>query len=138
MTIQAARDVLLKISDGAASPNFITIGGLRARTIAMSAKTIDGTASDSVGNWRELLPNAGLKEVSVTGAGVFKDSAADELVRNAFFNQDAKEWKLIIPSFGTLSGSFIVSNLEYGGNYDDVATFSMTLNSAGQIGFSAL
>lgn len=138
MTIQAARDILLKISDGAVNPNYIIIGGLRARTIALSAKTIDGTASDSVGNWRELLPNAGLKEVSVTGSGVFKDTSADEIVRAAFFNQDARIWRLIIPSFGQLEGLFIISNLEYGGNYDGEATFSMTLNSAGAIGFSAL
>lgn len=138
MAIQAARDILLKIADGSQPAVFITVGGLKARTIAFSAKTIDGTASDSPGSWRELLPNAGLKEATISGAGVFKDTIADEMVRNSFFNQDAKIWRIIIPNFGQIEGQFLISALEYGGNYDAEAVFSMTLVSAGQIGFDAL
>lgn len=138
MALQAGRDVLLKISDGAQTPAYVTIGGLKARTIALSAKTIDGTSSDSTGNWRELLSGAGLKEASVTGSGVFKDGQSDALVRTTFFNQDAHDWQLIVPDFGILAGKFIITALEYGGNYDGEATFSMTLVSAGQIGFTAI
>lgn len=138
MAIQAGRDILLKISDGASTPNFITIGGLRAKTIALSSKIIDATAFDSAGNWRELLPNAGVKELSVTGSGVFKDVASDELVRSCFFSQEARTWRLIIPNFAQFEGLFIINNLEYAGNFDAEATFSMTLNSAGQIGFTAI
>ena len=138
MALQAGRDILLKISDNAQTPNFVTIGGLRARTIALSAKTIDGTSSDSIGNWRELLPGAGLKEATISGAGVFKDLASDEMVRSAFFNQDARNWQLIIPNFGRIDGSFIITQLEYAGNYDAEASFSMTLISAGALGFVAL
>jgi TP901-1 family phage major tail protein len=138
MALQAGRDILLKISNGAPNPEFTIIGGLRARTIALSSKTIDGTSSDSVGNWRELLPNAGLKEATISGAGVFKDIASDELVRAAFFNQDARAWQLIIPNFGQIDGQFIISHLEYSGNYDAEASFSMTLVSAGALGFVAL
>ena len=138
MALQAGRDILLKVSDGAQNPSFTTIGGLKARTIALASKTIDGTASDSPGSWRELLPEAGLKEASVSGSGVFKDLASDELVRLCFFNQHARDWQLIITDFGTLQGKFIVTALEYGGAFDAEATFSMTLTSAGQIGFTAL
>lgn len=138
MALQAARDILLKISDGGQPETFVTIGGLKARTIAFSAKTIDGTASDSPGSWRELLPNAGLKEATISGAGVFKDLLSDELVRQSFFAQDAKIWRIIIPNFGQLDGRFLISALEYGGNYDAEAVFSMTLVSAGQIGFDIL
>lgn len=138
MALQAGRDILLKISDNAQNPNYITIGGLRTRTIALSAKTIDGTSSESAGNWRELLPNAGLKEATISGSGVFKDSASDALVRTAFFNQEARNWRIIIPDFGQLDGSFIITQLEYSGNYDAEAIFSMTLVSSGALGFAAL
>lgn len=138
MALQAGRDILLKIFNNETNPEFIIIGGLRARTIALSAKTIDGTSSQSAGNWRELLPNAGLKEATISGAGVFKDSQSDALVRLAFFNQEARNWQLLIPSFGQLEGQFIISQLEYAGNYDGEATFSMTLVSAGELGFVPL
>ncbi len=138
MAGQAGRDVLLKISDGAATPSFTTVAGLRARTIALASRLVDATASDSPGNWRELLPAAGLKEVSVSGSGVFKDAPSDALVRASFFAQDVRVWRLVIPDFGTLEGPFQISNLEYGGAHDGEATFSLTLSSAGAIGFAAL
>lgn len=138
MALQAGRDILLKIFDNEINQEFIIIGGLRARTIALSAKTIDGTSSQSAGNWRELLPNAGLKEATIYGSGVFKDSHSDELVKNAFFNQDSRNWQLIIPNFGKLEGQFIISQLEYSGNYDGEALFSMTLVSSSQLEFASL
>jgi TP901-1 family phage major tail protein len=138
MATQAGRDVLLKISDGAATPAFVTVAGLRARTIALGARTIDATAADSPGAWRELLAGAGQKEVTVSGSGVFRDAASDALIRTSFFNQDRRDWQLVIPDFGTLSGPFVVSALEYGGAHDGEATFSLTLSSAGAIGFAVL
>jgi TP901-1 family phage major tail protein len=138
MAGQAGRDVLLKISDGAPTPAFVTVAGLRARTIALAARSVDATASDSAGNWRELLPSAGVKDVTVSGSGVFKDAQSDALVRASFFAQDTRVWRLIIPDFGTLEGPFLVSNLEYGGAHDGEATFSLTLSSAGAISFAAI
>ncbi|WP_395630590.1 phage major tail protein, TP901-1 family [Aquidulcibacter sp.] len=138
MAGQAGRDVLLKISDGATTPNFVTIAGLRAKTIALSAKSVDATSADSPNAWRELLAGAGLKEASVSGSGVFKDAASDALVRTSFFSQDRRIWRLIIPDFGTLEGPFQIAALEYGGAHDGEATFSMTLTSAGELGFLAL
>jgi TP901-1 family phage major tail protein len=138
MAAQAGRDILLKLSDGAPTPAFISVAGLRARTIALAAKPVDGTAADSPGAWRELVPGAGLKEVTVSGSGVFRDSASDALIRTTFFAQDRRSWQLLIPDFGTLSGPFVVSALEYGGTHDGEATFSITLSSAGEITFGAL
>jgi TP901-1 family phage major tail protein len=138
MAGQAGRDVLLKISDGAPVAMFVTVAGLRAKTIALSAKSVDATAADSPNAWRELLAGAGLKEASVTGSGVFKDAQSDALVRQSFFLQDRRVWRLIVPDFGTLERPFQVAALEYGGSHDGEATFSMTLSSAGELGFTAL
>ncbi len=138
MALIAGRDILLKVSDNAQNPNFVTIGGLRARNIKLNSKIIDATSAESVGNWRELIPNAGIKEASINGTGVFKDSASDAMVREVFFSQDARDWQLFITDFGILSGKFIVNSLEYGGNYDAEAIFSMEMVSAGSIGFTAL
>ena len=138
MAGQAGRDVLLKISVGATTHNFVTIAGLRAKTIALSAKSVDATSADSPNAWRELLAGAGLKEASVSGSGVFKDAASDALVRTSFFSQDRRIWRLVIPDFGTLEGPFQIAALEYGGAHDGEATFSMTLISAGELGFVAL
>jgi len=41
-------------------------------------------------------------------------------------------------NFGRIDGSFIITQLEYAGNYDAEASFSLTLISAGALGFVAL
>jgi TP901-1 family phage major tail protein len=99
---------------------------------------VDATSADSPGAWRELLAGAGLKEASVSGSGVFKDAASDALVRASFFAQDSRVWRLIVPDFGTLEGRFQIVALEYGGAHDGEAVFSMTLASAGELGFTVL
>ncbi len=38
--------------------------------------------------WRELLAGAGVRSARVTGAGMFKDAASDEMLRAAFFAGD--------------------------------------------------
>ena len=137
MAVQKGRDLLLKMSDGADSPSFVTIAGIRARTVSLNAKTVDITDSQSNG-WRELLEGAGIRSMSVSGSGVFRDDASDALLRDAFFSQAQVAWQVIVPSFGTFAGVFLIAALEYAGQHDGEATFSLTLASAGEVSFAAL
>jgi len=136
MSAQRGRDILLKIeSEGG---GFTTVAGLRARTIALNARTVDATDGDSAGRWRELLSGAGVRSAAVNGQGVFRDAASDALIREAFFSQTAKTWRLIVPDFGQLEGPFLIAALEYAGEHDGEATFAISLASAGEIAFEAL
>ena len=138
MAAQKGKDILLKIGDGESPEVFTTVAGLRARTISLNARSVDATDSDSAGRWRELLAGAGVKQASVSGAGVFRDAASDALIRAAFFAQSADSWQLIVPDFGTLQGPFLVAALEYAGEHEGEATYAITLSSAGEIAFAAL
>lgn len=138
MAAQAGKDMLLKIGDGADPQGFTTIAGLRAKTISLNARTIDATHADSPGRWRELIAGAGVRSASVSGAGIFVDSAADETARSVFFEQAKRDWQLIIPDFGVIEGAFLVTALEYSGRHDGEAAYSLSLASAGQLGFAAL
>jgi len=136
MAVQNGRDILLKI--GGTGGAFVTVAGLRARTIALNARTVDATDGDSAGRWRELLAGAGVKSAAVSGQGIFRDAEADALIRDAFFSQAARTWRLIVPDFGQLEGPFLVSALEYAGEHEGEATFAISLASAGEITFEAL
>jgi len=136
MSVQRGKDMLLKIEG--APEVFTTVAGLRARTISLNARTVDATDGDSAGRWRELLGGAGVKSAAVAGQGIFRDAASDALIREAFFAQEAKRWRLIAPDFGQLEGPFLVSALEYAGEHEGEATFAISLASAGEIGFSSL
>ena len=135
MSGQKGRDVLIKIADG---EDFVTVAGIRAKTISLKARTVDGTSGESPEAWRELIAGAGVKSASVSGAGVFKDAVSDALIQQAFFIQAAANFQLIIPDFGSLTGLFLVEALDYSGDHDGEAAFAITLASAGALSFAAL
>jgi TP901-1 family phage major tail protein len=133
MAGQKGRDILLKISDGAGG--WVTLAGIRASRIQLSAALVDATSADSPEAWRELLAGAGAKTAKVTGRGVFKDAASDARMRAVFFAGEAPDWHFILPDFGTLEGAFQVSELSWSGEHDGEAEFSVTLESAGLVTF---
>ena len=138
MAAQAGKDMLLKIGDGGEPEGFVTVAGLKARTIGLNARTVDVTDADSSGRWRELLAGAGVKSCSVSGQGIFRDAASDARVREVFFEQAARNWRLIVPDFGVIEGPFLVAALEYAGDHAGEATFALNLASAGELSFEAL
>lgn len=138
MAAQRGKDILLKIGDGGEPQTFATVAGLRARTISLNARTIDATDGDSAGRWRELLAGAGVRQAAVSGAGVFRDAASDALMREVFFSQEARSWRLIVPDFGVLEGPFLIAALEYAGDHEGEATWAVTLASAGEVAFEAI
>ena len=137
MVAQKGKDLLLKIdSDGLGA--FVTVAGLRSRTLAFNAESVDVTHSESAGQWRELLAGTGVKNARLSGAGIFKDQASDEFVRSTFFNGDLREWQVIIPDFGTVQGPFQITSLEFTGQHDGEVAFDLALESAGQLSFTAI
>ncbi|MBW8285439.1 MAG: phage major tail protein, TP901-1 family [Rhizobium sp.] len=135
MVAQKGKDLLLKVEDGA---GFVTVAGLRSKRLSFNAQTVDVTDAESVGRWRELLGGAGVQRASLSGAGLFKDQASDARVRSAFFAGDIFAWQMVIPDFGTVSGPFQVTALEYAGSHDGELTFEIALESAGALSFAVL
>jgi TP901-1 family phage major tail protein len=136
MTAQRGKDLLLKVDiDG--QGNFITIAGLRSRSLAFNTATVDATSTESEGRWRELLDGAGVKSARINGAGIFKDAASDEAVRAYFNNSVIMDWQVIIPDFGSIQGLFQITALEFTGQHDGEMTFEISLESAGVLTFTA-
>jgi len=137
MAAQKGKDLLLKVdSDGVGS--FTTVAGLRSRSIAFNTESVDVTHQESAGHWRELLSGAGVKSARITGAGIFKDAASDAIVRGYVFNGTIRSWQVVIPDFGTVEGPFQINTLELTGRHDGEVGFEISLESAGELAFSAL
>ena len=85
------------------------------------------------------MPRApGVQRASLTGAGIFKDQASDALVRSAFFAGTILSWQVLIPDFGTVTGLFQITALEYSGEHNGEVRFELALESAGSLSFGAL
>jgi len=137
MAAQRGADLLLKI-DQTGTGSFITVAGLRTRTLALNAATVDVTNADSVGLWRELLAGAGIRNARITGAGLFTSSASDALIRDTFLSGAIRAWQVIIPTFGTIAGNFQISALNLAGQYNAEMTFDITLESAGALTYTPM
>ena len=134
MPAQKGKDLLLKMHDGS---GFVTVAGLRSKTLAFNAQTVDVTHAESAGRWRELLEGAGVRRAAVSGAGLFKDADSDALVRATFFDGVVRACQIVIPDFGTVEGPFQISSLEFSGAHDGEVAFEIALESAGELTFAA-
>ena len=137
MAVQNGKDLLIKV-DLIGDGQFVTMAGLRATKIGFNAETVDVTSLDSAGGWRELLSGAGVRNASISGAGVFRDANTDERARQIFFDAEMPDFQVVIPSFGIVQGPFQITAIEYTGNYNGEATFDMSFASAGLLTFTAI
>ena len=137
MTAQKGKDLLVKL-DAVGTGSFTTVAGLRSRTLAFNARSVDVTNADSAGRWRELLEGAGMRSASITGRGIFRDQASDASVRQVFFDGAIRSWQVVIPDFGTVEGPFQITALEFAGEHDGEVTFDLSLESAGELTFTAM
>lgn len=136
MAAQSGKDMLLKL-DQDGSGSFLTVAGLRTRSLTFNAATVDVTDAESAGRWRELLAGGGIKRASVAGSGIFKDQASDEAVRGLFFGGTIRNWQLILPDFGTVAGPFQITSLQFSADHAGEVTFDLALESAGEVTFAS-
>jgi|TARA_R100000426_G_scaffold79964_2_gene57697 TP901-1 family phage major tail protein len=133
MAAQRGKALLLKID---ISGTMTTVGGMRSTSMTLNDEAVDITNKDS-GSFRELLPSGGIQSMTITASGVFTDSTAEQTLRSAYGTSSFKSYNVIVPDLGTYAGTFMIASLEYAGEYNGEATYSVTLESSGSITFSA-
>ena len=131
MAAQKGADLLMKIGGG--SPvTYTTIGGLRSTSITVNDEPVDITNKDSSGN-RTLLPDGGIYSVSITGSGVFTDETVETTLRDAAGAATFSSYQFIVPALATYTGTFMVTSIEYSGEYNGEVTYSCSFESSGAI-----
>lgn len=133
MAAQKGSAVLIKIAVSGAQT---TVGGLRSSSITLNDEMVDITNKDSSNN-RTLLPQGGIQSMTVSGSGVFTDATSEQQLRTNFGGSALSSMSFVIPDLGTYSGSFQITSLEYAGEFNGEATYSITAESSGAITFAA-
>ena len=138
MAAQLGDGLVLKIGDAASPEVFTALVGLRPTSFTINEEPIDITNKDSTNDWREQM-RGGVRSMSLSGGGVFLDSAVDETVRtNVFDNsQTIRNWQVIVPDFGTFQVAAIVTEYGFEGDNQSEVDFSVSLESAGAVTFEA-
>ncbi len=132
MAIENGSAFLLKISDGAATPAYVTVAGLRTTQMSVNGEAVNVTTKDS-GGWRELLSGAGVRSVSVSAAGIFTGSAAETSVRAKALNGVIADYELSFESGERMRGKFLVTRLDYAGDYNGERSYALNLESSGAV-----
>tara|TARA_Y100000996_G_C22350865_1_gene572714 strand:- start:21 stop:434 length:414 start_codon:yes stop_codon:yes gene_type:complete len=137
MAAQKGAALLMKIGDGASPEAFTTIGGMRSTSLSMNDEMVDITNKDT-GRARTILAQGGTTSMTVTGSGVFTDSASETTLRSKFDESGLTNYQFLVPDFGTFTGNFRLTTLEYGGEFNGEVTYSFTFESSGSITFATV
>ena len=132
MSAERGSAFLLKVGNGAAPVVYATVAGLRTTQLSVNGELVAITSKDS-GGWRELLSGAGVRSVSVSGAGVFTGSAAEVRIKGNALSGAIDDYRLSFESGETMSGRFLVTRLDYSGDYNGERSYTLSLESSGPV-----
>lgn len=132
MAAEKGSAFLLKVGDGAEPPVFATVAGMRTTQMSVNGEAINVTSKDS-GGWRELLSGAGVRSVSVAASGIFTGSAAEVRVKTNALAGQVDDYELSFESGERLRGRFLVTRLDYSGDYNGERNYALSLESSGAV-----
>lgn len=123
----AGRDILFYVGSDTSGAKMCA----RSKTLTIGSESIDIT-QDCDGAFRRLMnePASRFLDISVEGLLTQDDwlTQALDTTSNVFL----KEYTLVIPGIGSLTGDFFISNFELGAPHDDATTFSANVQSSGE------
>lgn len=132
MAVEKGSAFLLKVGDGGATPTFATVAGMRTTQLSINGEAVVVTNKGS-GGWRDLLSGAGVRSVSVSAAGVFTGSAAETRVKTNALAGVIDDYRLSFESGETLTGRFLVTRLDYAGDFNGERSYTVNLESSGPV-----
>jgi TP901-1 family phage major tail protein len=137
MAAQKGSAMLMKVGNGGSPETFTTIAGLRSTNLTVNNESVDVTNKDSSGK-RTYLAGAGIQSVSVSGSGVFTDGASETTVKTNALADSQDNYQFLVPDFGTFTGAFQITSLDYAGEFNGEVTYSISFESAGAITFATV
>ncbi|CAN5193103.1 phage major tail protein, TP901-1 family [soil metagenome] len=132
MAVEKGSAFLLKVGNGASPIVYSTVAGMRTTQLSIGGETVVVTNKGS-GGWRELLSGAGVRSVSVSGAGVFTGSAAETRLKGNALAGVLDDFELSFESGERLQGRFLVNRLDYSGDFNGERSYTLALESSGQV-----
>ena len=132
MTAEKGSAFLLKVGNGANPPVYATVAGMRTTQMSVNGEAVNVTSKDS-GGWRELLSGAGVRSVSVAASGIFTGSAAEARLKTNALAGVIDDYELSFESGERMRGRFLVTRLDYAGDYNGERNYALNLESSGQV-----
>lgn len=113
------------------------LAAFKTKSLSINSDVVDVTTIDDTNRYRQLLAAAAIKHMTLSGSGIIKDTAANQALFTDVLAQTVDTYTVTIPGVGTFAGSWTISQLSAAGEYAGEMTFDITLESAGDITFTA-
>ena len=117
-----------------------SVAGLRSTSMTINGEMVDITTKDSdalvsggVTKARELLEGGGVSNMAISASGVFTDSALENDIRTRAQKGQIDSYKLVFGDGDNIVGNFQITSYERAGEYNGEETYSLTLESSGQV-----
>lgn len=136
MAAQAGKFVLIK-DDSDGGGTFVTLTGMRSKSLTINGETIDVTDSDSANLHRELLDGGGVTSMSISGSGPYKAGAGEKRCIGRALSKAIVDHQFIVPGLGTYEGLFQTTQATISGEYNGEVQVQYSFESAGEITFTA-
>jgi predicted secreted protein len=120
---------LLKASDG--DESYTTVMGVRVTRQAINGEPVAVTENNT--GWRELLSGAGVRSVSLSASGIFTGSEAESRIRRVALGGEVQPYELSFESGERMRGRFLVTQLEYTGDFNGERNYTVALESSGVV-----
>ena len=132
MAVEKGSAFLLKVGNGATPVAYTTMAGLRTTQLTINGEAVAITHKES-GGWREFLSGAGVRSVSVAAAGIFTGSAAETRAKASALAGTIDDYRLTFEGGETMTGRFLVTRLDYAGDYNGERSYTIALESSGAV-----
>jgi TP901-1 family phage major tail protein len=131
MAKSPGRDGTLFISNGS---SYISVGGLRNKSIKFDESNVDITTADSSGRWKEMIAGAGVRSVEIDCTGMFDRDAGMKLAIAAFNNGAKATMRFTHTGIGMqIDSDFIIDSFSIDSPYDGAVGFSLKVTSAAAV-----
>lgn len=132
------RALLLQLPTGG-SPAYSNLCGLLARSFKIANEVIDVTVPDCTTPTGKLLYDGvyGTQQITISASGKYVDNANTETFLTAIVGQTATTARIIVPNYGTFTGSILVSDYETSGEMTGNMDFSAEITFIGTVTFVA-
>ena len=138
MAAQKGSALLLKATPAGGS--LTTMAGLRSTSMSINGETVDITnkssnplvsGGDDAG--RELLLGGGVRSMSITASGVFTDAVVENTMRERAQKGNMATYTLAFGDGDSIAGTFAITSYERAGEFNGEETYSLTMESSGQL-----
>ena len=110
-----------------------TIGGLRSTSLSINSEEIDATSHDSE-QFKELLEGAGITNFAISGAGIMSSKEVHDYLRRLVIEKRFATFHIIdVTASKKFIGVMKMASLERAGDYNNEQTYTMAINSSGEV-----